>query len=102
MAGAPYEIALVHVDGRAEFRLAGEFDLAAAPDLRRELFGRLSAAIPVVVDMSDAGFVDSTALGVFIEAYKFAAEQQSTFRLVNVPAQFTKVLEVTGMTKLAG
>ncbi len=100
MVEAGYEIALVHLDGQAEIRLVGEFDLAAAPDLRRELLSRLTASIPVEVDMRAVTFMDSSTVGVFIHAHKLAAEKGTTFRLVNVTGSCSEVLEITGLTQL--
>ena len=50
-------------------RHAGELDLYNADDVRTALTGALAAAPSrVVVDLSAVEFVDSTALGVLIEA----------------------------------
>ncbi len=92
-----YDIAVVHLDGRAEIRLVGEFDLAAAADLSRELLGGLTAAKSVVVDMSEVTFIDSSALAVFVRSYKFAAEKGTTFRLVNASGHSARVLVITGL-----
>jgi anti-anti-sigma factor len=97
MLDAGYDIRVVHLGDCAKIGLAGEFDLAAAPDLRRELLGRLTTGKPVVVDMSEVTYIDSSALAVFVRACKFAAEKGTTFRLVNVSGHCAKVLEITGL-----
>ena len=56
-------------NGAVVVRLGGELDLYNAEDLRHALTGAIDAgAVRIVVDMSDVDFVDSTALGVLIEA----------------------------------
>jgi anti-sigma B factor antagonist len=56
-------------NGAVVVRLGGELDLYNADDIRHALTGAIdSGAGRIVVDMSDVDFVDSTALGVLIEA----------------------------------
>lgn len=57
------------VNGDVVIRLAGELDLYNAEEVRAALARAIeSAPRRVVVDMADVEFVDSTALGVLIEA----------------------------------
>jgi anti-sigma B factor antagonist len=57
------------VDGSVVVRLAGELDLYNAEEVRAALTQAIeSTPRRVVVDMADVEFVDSTALGVLIEA----------------------------------
>jgi anti-anti-sigma factor len=100
MLDAGYDIRVVHLGDSSTIGLAGEFDLAAAPELRRELLGRLTTGKPVVVDMSEVTYIDSSALAVFVRACKFAAEKGTTFRLVNVSGHSAKVLEITGLDEM--
>jgi anti-sigma B factor antagonist len=56
-------------EGGVLLRLAGELDLYNADDIRRALAAAINeGAGRIVVDMSEVDFVDSTALGVLIEA----------------------------------
>jgi anti-sigma B factor antagonist len=56
-------------NGAAIIHLVGELDLYNAPDLRTSLL-ELCAEQPerLVVDLGEVDFVDSTALGVLVEA----------------------------------
>lgn len=57
------------IDGAVVVQLAGELDLYNADDIRHALGGAIErGAVYIVVDMSEVDFVDSTALGVLIEA----------------------------------
>jgi anti-anti-sigma factor len=57
------------VNGAVVVRLAGELDLYNAEEVRNALTRAIEGSPRrVVVDMADVEFVDSTALGVLIEA----------------------------------
>ena len=61
--------AIEEQDGSVIVRLAGELDLYNADDVRRGLAQAIdTGAEKIVVDMAEVEFVDSTALGVLIEA----------------------------------
>jgi anti-sigma B factor antagonist len=56
-------------NGSVIVRLAGELDLYNADDVRRALLQAVDGAPEkIVVDMAEVEFVDSTALGVLLEA----------------------------------
>lgn len=49
-------------------RLAGELDMSTAPELERALEAALEHGGPVVVDLSELRFMDSTGINVFLRA----------------------------------
>jgi len=55
-------------DGTHAISVAGELDLATAPGLKRALDSAFHTGGPVVVDLSDTVFLDSTALSVLLDA----------------------------------
>ncbi len=56
-------------DSGVVVRLGGELDLYNAEELRSALASAIdSGATRIVVDMTEVAFVDSTALGVLVEA----------------------------------
>jgi anti-anti-sigma factor len=57
------------IDSAVVVRLAGELDLYNAEEIR-DAIGEAIARSPrrLVVDLAEVGFIDSTALGVLIEA----------------------------------
>ena len=58
-------------DGLFSVSVAGEVDLATAPELKEALGDVVSSgATGVVVDLSNATFIDSTTLGVLMGAVK--------------------------------
>ncbi len=86
-------LAIDRIDGAAVVRLAGELDLYNAETVRNALAGAAAdGPARVVIDLSQVEFIDSTALGVLIEARSklgttglvLAAPQISTRRALAV------------------
>ena len=83
-------------DGVALLTLGGELDLAAAPDFRRaveEASG--DGATRVVLDLSDAAFVDSTMLKELLRANAETAEAGGTLVLVGLQPPVQRLLDLT-------
>jgi anti-sigma B factor antagonist len=90
------------VDARTQLlRATGELDLYAAPDLKR----RLARAIDdgktrIVVDLTDAMFMDSTALGVLIGALKRLRVRDGALAIASEQPSILRILDVTGMDQV--
>jgi anti-sigma B factor antagonist len=78
--------------------LRGELDLASAPKLERELETALAAADgPIVVDLSELEFMDSTGLRTLIAGQRSASDQQRPFAIARRADSFiARVFEVAG------
>jgi anti-anti-sigma factor len=50
--------------------LHGEYDLFRAREVRDELYTALEDDLPVVVDLSDADFIDTVTLGILLEGVR--------------------------------
>ncbi|HXR12564.1 MAG TPA: STAS domain-containing protein [Gaiellaceae bacterium] len=89
-------------DGAFVVRLAGELDLYNAHEVREALLA-CCAEEPgrLVVDLSDVRFVDSTALGVFIEA-RSRMPDRSGFLLAAPGAETRRALEISGLDRHFG
>ena len=108
-AGAPgsatsggREAAVTGVDrteGAVVVSLAGELDLYNAEEVRSALLD-VSAAEPevLVVDLGGVSFIDSTALGVLIEARSRMSDRQG-FRLAAPGLETRRALEVSGLDR---
>ena len=78
----------------------GEHDLATADAIRREIAAEPDR--PVVVDLSGVSFIDSSVLGVLVEAQRMAAESGRGFAIVlgsTPPETVRRVLEITGLLR---
>ena len=79
--------------------ISGEHDLSTAPSLRRRLEVLLDEGTATVVDLSPATFIDSSILGVILDARRRATEAEIGFAVVhaNGADAVDRVLEVTGL-----
>jgi anti-sigma B factor antagonist len=95
------EIALERTDaGIAVLTISGEHDLNTAPDLRRRLGELIDGGTSVVVDLSPATFVDSTILGMILDARRQAVERGRGFAVAHAGGEgeaVARVLEITGL-----
>jgi anti-sigma B factor antagonist len=88
-------------DGTVVVRLRGELDLAAAPELQRELLGILEQSCTgLVLDLGDLTFLDSSGLGALYRTRRAADEGSVPLRLEAVPSHVMRVLDVTAMAPL--
>jgi anti-sigma B factor antagonist len=80
-------------------RLAGELDLYNADALRDALFDAAgSAPTRLVVDLSEVRFIDSTALGVLIEARSRLRDRRA-FVLAAPGLETRRALEISGLDR---
>ena len=88
-------------DGVRIVSITGELDQATADKLRgalREAIEGESSA--VLIDMSDCGFIDSTGLGVIVEAWKDLQArngESSALSICGPATEVRRLLEVTGL-----
>jgi anti-anti-sigma factor len=98
---APISVSLEERDpGVAVVALIGEHDAFSSPRLENELAVLLDAGIRIVVDLSDATFIDSQTLSVLLSARHQAEEADLGFALVLPPDHHTQVhrlLDLTGL-----
>jgi anti-sigma B factor antagonist len=89
-------------DGSVVVSLAGELDLYNAPVLRTALLAECAAAPErLVVDLSGVEFIDSTALGVLIEARRRLGRNDA-FVLAGPGMETRRALRISGLDKHFG
>jgi anti-sigma B factor antagonist len=82
--------------------LAGEHDVFTAPEVRGRFAMSLEARTPLVIDLSDAAFVDSSILGAVIGAVQRARDEDVGIAVV-LPAEGStthRIFEITGLLPL--
>jgi anti-sigma B factor antagonist len=89
-------------DGAVVVHLCGELDLYNADEIRTALAAVVDGGPErVVVDFGRVEFIDSTALGVLIEARKRLGDQHAL--VIAAPGlEPRRTLEIAGMAKLFG
>jgi anti-sigma B factor antagonist len=86
-------------DGATVVRLAGELDLYNAHAVRDALIAACEESPDrLVVDLSGVNFIDSTALGVLIEARTRLANRKG-FLLASPGLETRRALEISGLDK---
>ena len=86
-------------DGATVVHLAGELDLYNAHEVREALLACIEEApARLVVDLAEVKFIDSTALGVLIEARTRMANRKS-FLLARPSLETRRALEISGLDK---
>ena len=92
---------VVERNGAVIVRLAGELDLYNAEVVRQaltEAAGREPQPERLVIDLGEVSFLDSTALGVLIEARGKLANRRS-FLLASPGLEARRALEVSGLDR---
>ena len=86
------------VDRRIVVHVAGEVDLANAPELDAQLATVMSESpSQLVVDLTDVTFMDSTGLGVLVRALKRSRELEIRLDLIVTNERVLKVFGITGL-----
>ena len=83
----------------AVLEVNGEHDLSTAPVLGKRLDGLIAEGTPIVVDLSTATFVDSSILGVILDARRRAEGSGLGFAVshANGADPVGRVLDITGL-----
>ncbi|HET6830253.1 MAG TPA: STAS domain-containing protein [Solirubrobacterales bacterium] len=77
----------------------GELDLGTAPELEKELWVARdgNATAPVVIDLSDCDFIDSSGLALIIQAWReLEAKPGVSLALCCATEQVERLLRITG------
>ena len=95
----PVVAAVEEQDHAVVVKLVGELDLYNAAEVRDTLDGVCSRKPGrVVVDLSEVTFIDSTGLGVLVEARSKLADRK-TFLLSAPQPETRRALEISGLAK---
>jgi anti-sigma B factor antagonist len=94
---AGFRVDTERIDDRtAVISVAGEVDLYTAPELKRELVTVIDeGARKVVVDLSEATFIDSTTLGVLLSGVKRLRPVGGELAVVCTDRNIRKIFEIT-------
>jgi anti-sigma B factor antagonist len=99
----PFKVESNGSDGLLTVNVVGELDQSTAPELRDALAPSLeNPTEPVLIDLSDCDFIDSTGLSLLIEAKRRLEEQQKPFGVCCPDADVRRLLELTGIDQAVG
>jgi anti-sigma B factor antagonist len=98
---APFSLAVQASNESTVVALAGDFDLSGVEQFRsciEELIGSCDG--PLVVDLGDVTFIDSTALSALLEMRRLVGREHRELRLQRISAFTARLLELTGLTEV--
>lgn len=83
------------------FYLSGEIDMHSSPVLRKELMKYVDRKIsPLVVDMGNVSFIDSSGIATFVEVLKSAMEYGGALKLTGMPESVMEIFRFTRLDKV--
>ena len=81
--------------------LGGEIDLYTAPEFKERMVELIDGGkTNIVVDLSNATFIDSTTLGVLVGGVKRLRPQGGSLALVCTDQNISKIFEITGLDRV--
>jgi anti-sigma B factor antagonist len=85
--------------GRIRIRCRGELDLATNPPLAQRLMEAVDRRERVLLDLSECGYIDSTAIGTLIEAWRALGSDAGPGAIVVFATEpaVTRILTLTGV-----
>ena len=88
-------------DSTHVIELGGEVDLYTAPEFKERMVELIeSGKKRIVVDLSQATFIDSTTLGVLVGGVKRLRPAGGSLALVCTDENITKIFEITGLDRV--
>jgi anti-anti-sigma factor len=89
-----------HVDGSPVVVCRGDLDLAAVDDIWRCIEEARHSSRPLVVDLSDATFMDSAAVALLLRAYRLQGRLRESVVLRRPSPAAMRVLKMTQLPDL--
>ncbi len=87
-------------DGVAIVALEGDVDLQSSPEARQILLGCVAGNLPVLVDLSNVGYIDSSGVASLVESLQKSRKSGGHFALVSVSETALKVLKLARLDKV--
>jgi anti-sigma B factor antagonist len=96
----PFETTAEIVNGARVVSVRGELDIATSPQVR-DLLGDVAAdpVRPLVIDLAECGFIDSTGLAALLHGAKPAQNEESHVAIVSPGGDVRRMLELTAIDK---
>jgi len=97
-----FQISDQEIDAQTHvIELGGEVDLYTAPEFKERMVKVIEEGkTRVVVDLTDATFIDSTTLGVLVGGVKRLRPSGGSLALVCTDQNISKIFEITGLDRV--
>lgn len=87
-------------DGALVIAFSGDIDLQTSPDARKVLLAQVGKAAPILVDLSDVGYIDSSGVASLVECLQSAKKVGQKFALVSVSESALRVLQLARLDRV--
>ncbi len=87
-------------DGYHIVKVAGEVDLSWSTELRDAILQGLDASKPVLVELSQVSYIDSSGIASFVEGYQRARKAKLKFMLVSASPPVMAVLKLARLDRV--
>jgi anti-anti-sigma factor len=84
----------------ATLKLTGELDLSSVELLTAALDDVLADATPVVIDLRELDFLDSSGLRAFVALHHRAEKEGFSYRVIAGPPQVHRTFVMTGLDRI--
>ncbi len=78
----------------------GDVDLQSSPDARKVLLEAVGKGMPIMVDLSGVGYIDSSGVASLVESFQAARKAGQDLVLVSVSDGARRVLELARLDKV--
>ncbi|MFL5907343.1 MAG: STAS domain-containing protein [Solirubrobacterales bacterium] len=85
--------------GPSVVSLAGELDLSTIPRLEGRLFEELRTRPGVVVDLTRLSFIDSSGIGLLIQAFRADGDRGGMCTVISPRSQVERVFALAGIDR---
>ena len=80
--------------------LSGEIDLHYSPELREQILKSLKGGRPLLIDMSDVSYIDSSGIASLVEGFQTAKSAKLAYGLLSISSPALQVLSLTRLDKV--
>ncbi|GAA1789656.1 STAS domain-containing protein [Actinomadura chokoriensis] len=94
-----FDISLMRDDRCTVVRVQGDIDVVSRTRFEETLFEVVDSDEPVVVDMREVTFCDSTGLNALVAANRRALQRDGHIALVALPPRVQRVFRITGIDR---
>ena len=98
MSPGSFEASTAALDGIRVVAVRGELDLGTAPELEAPLEEAIGAQEPLLIDLSECEFIDSTGIAMIVRAWQQLGNgDEGQVVICSDNEQVRRVLEITGL-----
>ena len=88
------------VDKTSVVQFQGDIDLDSSPESRKILLECIAKAKPVLVDLSQVSYIDSSGIASLVEAFQKSRQIKCYFALISVSESVLRVINLARLDKV--